>query len=176
MDKSSISMGDVQWYLGWWDSNHGGILTYSNHLLDPQEFNAHLWNFGRHGAVRCLARWIFITFVFWWISRKLTGKAPLNQWEHLRFPEFPMKTFPAIQRSMVNICKYIWLFWTGYVWCTFWTFKVWNVTINKKNISSKPSWIFYQWAIVDGNGYNGWNQPKNMGIIWISSIKVWWDI
>ena len=26
--------------------------------------------------------------------------------------------------------------------------------------------------LIDGNGYNGWNQPKKMGIIWISSIKV----
>ena len=50
----------------------------SNHLFDPQEFNAHLWNFGRHGAVRCLARWIFITFVFLVNLPKVYPESPIE--------------------------------------------------------------------------------------------------
>jgi hypothetical protein len=144
MDKSRISMGDFQWYLGCWDSNHGGILTICLIPRSLTHISGILVAMGR-----CVAwRDEFSSLSFFGESpESLPGKPHWINGNIYGFRSFRWRLSQQ-SKDLWQIYVNIWLFWTGYVWCSFWTFKVWNVTI-KKNISSKPSWIFYQWAIVD---------------------------
>ena len=46
-------------------------------------------------------------------------------------------------------------------------FLVWNVTIKQKEehaVVNHHESSINEPLLIDGNGYNGWNQPKNMGM------------